>query len=183
MTLINHYTSNQLTEIISDAFGEDLECLNLDEMLNVLWDIIANIGDAEEEISQDATDAAMAVRQTIEQPTNAINLILGLTDLLDKRVNKFLSDYTESWWVEPAADAFGNSLDRLTANEHSWILYCLLQRAVDTDCFEHIAEMELIGDWLEINTDENIDQFELIKVARAVALMAVERYFASDDAA
>ena len=183
MTLINHYTYNQLTELISDAFGQDLGCLNLDEMLNVLWDIIANIGDAEEEMSQDAIDAAMAVRQAVEQPTDAMKLILGLTDLLDQRVNKTLAEYTDSWWAKSAAEAFGNSLERLTTNEQTWILYCLLQRAVEPECFEHDAEMESIGEWLEINTDENIEQFELIGVARAVALMSVERYFASDVAA
>ena len=181
MAVIDTYTSNDLTALISGMFGEQLEALNMDEMLNILWDIVANVGDAEEEISQDAHEAAKAIRQVTEL-SECVNLILGLIELLHS-MDRPLSSFINNEWTQEASDTFGRYLEHLPKNDHSWILYCLLQSSIDTSSFCYSEEMEEIGDWLEINTDENIEQSELILVGRAIALMALERFNFEADAA
>lgn len=174
MAVIDTYTSNDLTGLISGMFGEQLEALNMDEMLNILWDIVANVGDAEEEIDEDALEAAKAIRQ-VEEASECLNLILGLTELLNS-MDRPLSSFINNGWTQEASDTFGRYLEGLSENDHAWILYRLLQHAVDVTNFRYEEEMEEIGEWLEDNTDENIEQSELIQVARALALMAVERW-------
>ena len=181
MAQVDTYTTNALTELLDDGFGADLHSLDINEMLNILWDIVANIGDAEEEISEDACEAAKAIRR-LEEPSESLNLILGLSELMHS-TDRPLSSFVNNVWTQEASDTFGRYLEHLPKNDHSWILYCLLQSSIDTSSFCYSEEMEEIGEWLEINTDENIEQSELIQVARAIALMAVERFNYEADAA
>ena len=174
MAQVDTYTTNALTELLDDGFGADLHSLDINEMLNILWDIVANIGDAEEEISEDACEAAKAIRR-LEEPSESLNLILGLSELMHS-TDRPLSSFVNNWWTQQASNTFGEYLEELSNNDHSWILYCLLQSAVEPDEIRCVEGMEYVGRWLEINTDENIEQSELIQVAKAIALMAVERW-------
>ena len=180
-TLINTYADNAVTELISEVLSQDLSSLNLDEIFNLLWDVIANIGNAEEEMSDVAIEAAKTIKDATEDPIEGIALVLGLAELLDKRVSSPLSDYVSGWWVSEAMESFGEGLSKLTLNEHSWILFCLLQDCVEMDNVDE-EQFDEINNWLETNTDKTIEQSELIPVARAIAHIAVEQYY-SDLAA
>ena len=177
MANVDTYTSNALTELLDDGFGADLHALDINEMLNLLWDIVANIGDANEEISDAANEAAKAIRE-VKEPSESLNLILGLSELMHS-MDRPLSSFINNEWTQEASDTFGRYLEHLSKNDHSWILYCLLQTAVEPDEIHCVEGMEYVGRWLEINTDENIEQSELIQVGRAIALMAVERWNAA----
>ena len=145
-------------------------------MLNVLWSVITPLVDFEmpTQDKEDIVDASLALNQVLEQPTEAINLILGLTDLLDDRVNKPLTDYSSHWWAESATEAFGQSLERLTKEQHAWLLFRLLSYAVDTDEFQYDEEMNDLDEYLD---SKEFNQSELIRTARGVAAIAVEHYF------
>ena len=181
-TLINTYADNAVSELISEVLSQDLSELNLDEILNLLWDLIANIG-GDIEISNDiAKEAADSIKQVIENPVEAIALILGLADLMDARVKQPLSDYVSNPWVDAAMEAFGDRLENLDINDHSWILYCLLEKCTDRSEVDE-EKTSYINEGLQENINFTIAEFELIPAARAIAHIAVERYYSQVNAA
>ena len=183
MTLINTYTDNQLTDLIFNHFGSNLAALNLDEQLYLLQTCVCYIGDAEEEMHSDAIEAAKQIEKTTEIPVEAMALVLGLGELLDERVNKFLSDYVNNWWTEAAMEAFGKSLDRMTINERAWNLYSLLQEIVDHNELVNREQIESVDEWLLNACEYGFSQENLIRTARALANIAVENYYSNNQAA
>ena len=184
-TLINTYAENTVTALISQEFGSDLAGLNLDEILNLLWDVTAVIGDSDEPLGDDVMTAAESLREVVGKPVEAIALILGLTDLMDARVKSPLTDYVSNYWTDAAVDAFGERLENLPLNDHSWILFHLLQTCVDLDDVsqEIFAKSNEIDEWLQENAYFTIEEHEIIPVARAIAHIAVERFYSQVDAA
>ena len=176
MKTVDTFTNSQLTDLIERKFGSALAALNLDEQLYLLQTCVCYIGDAGEEMQEDAIEAAKQIEKTTEIPVEAMSLVLGLGELLDERVNKFLSDYVNNWWSEAAMEAFGNSLDRMTINERAWSLYSLLQEIVDHD---EMTSTDSIDEIDEIIQSGGFEQRELIRVARAIAHIAVESFHAA----
>ena len=183
MTIINTYADNQLSDVIFNKFGSNLASLNLDEQLYLLQACVCYIGDAEEEMQDDAIEAAKQIEKTTERPVEAMALILGLGDLLDIRVNYPLSNYVKNGWSEAAMEAFGNSLDRLTINEKAWNLYSLLQEIVDHDEISSGDDIDEIDEWILNACESGFEQHELIRVTRAVAHIAVESFYGNTSAA
>ncbi|MEO0968503.1 MAG: hypothetical protein AAFX80_09220 [Cyanobacteria bacterium J06639_18] len=183
MHIINSFADNQLTDLIFHHFGANLETLNIDEQLYLLQACVCYIGDAEEEMHSDAIEAAKQIEKTTEIPVEAMALVLGLGELLDERVNKFLSDYVNNWWSEAAMEAFGNSLDRMTINERAWNLYSLLQEIVDHNELVNREKIESVDEWILNACEYGFAQHELIRVARAIAHIAAETYYSNNQAA
>ncbi len=178
MTIINTYADNQLTDLIFNHFGSNLASLNLDEQLYLLETVVCYIGDAEEEMQDDAIEAAKQLKLTTETPVEAMALILGLGDLLD--IKAPLTNYLTNWWTEAAIEAFGASLEKLTTNEKAWNLYSLLQEIIEHGKITWAEEIDSI----DIAIDSaNLTQQELIKVARAISHIAVEFFYGNTSAA
>ena len=183
MTSIDTYADNQLTDLISQKFGRNLAALNLDEQLYLLQACVCYIGDAEEEMHSDAIEAAKQIEKTTEIPVEAMSLVLGLGDLLDIRVNYPLSNYVTNWWSSAAMEAFGNSLDRMTLNERAWNLYSLLQEIVDHDEMTSTDAIDEIDEWILNACESGFEQHELIRVARAIAHIAIEGFYQNNQEA
>ncbi len=183
MKTVDTFTTNQLTDLIERKFGSALAALNLDEQLCLLQACVCYIGDAEEEMQEDAIEAAKQIGDTTERPVEAMALILGLGDLLDIRVNYPLSNYVTNDWSEAAMEAFGASLDRLTINEKAWNLFSLLSEIVDHDEISSGDDIEAIDEWILNACESGFEQHELIRVARAVAHIAVESFYGNTSAA
>ena len=183
MKTIDTFTSNQLTDLIERKFGSSLAALNLDEQLYLLNACVCYIGDAEEEMQDDAIEAAKQIEKTTEIPVEAMGLILGLGDLLDDRVVKSLYDYVINWWSDAAQEAFGNSLECMSINEKAWNLYSLLQEVVDHDEMTSTEAIDEIDEWILNACESGFEQHELIRVARALANIAIEGFYQNNQAA
>ncbi len=183
MTIINTYTDNQLADLIYNKFGSNLVSLNLDEQLYLLQACVCYIGDAEEEMQDDAIEAAKQIEKTTDRPVEAMALILGLGDLLDDRVSKPISNYVTNWWSDAAQEAFGASLENMSVTEKAWNLYSLLLEIVDHDEISSGDEIDEIDAWVLTACEYGFEQRELILVARAIAHIAVESFYGNTSVA
>lgn len=175
MTFINAYTNNYLTEACIETWGASLESLSWNEKLWLLGDVVAAIGNPEEELSDECCEASEAIKGQGEE--EGIILVRALTDLLDDSVNKHLQDYLVNDWVEDAVECLGSRLQQLSVCEHAWVIYSLIYDLVEGQDLPHFDELDECAKWLE--NGFLADEKELIKTARAIAELIQEQYQAT----
>ena len=175
MIYANSYTNNLFTDKCIQVWGGSLESLSWNEKLWLLGDVVSALVDPSEELSDEAIEAAEAIKSQNE--LDSIILVRALADLLDDSVCNYLRDYLVNDWVEDAVECLGSRLQQLTINEHSWVLYKLIYNLVDGQDLLHKDELDECSKWLK--SGGLTDQEELIKTARAIAELIQEQYQAT----
>ena len=168
---------NDVALAISKRFSEDLNELNLDEILNLLWDLVASVGDSEAPFSYQVTAMARKFPLLLEEsPAEVMGCLWGIVDCFGDS-EKNIYDYVRNWWTEQASEFWGVGLSQLNNNDIAWLAFCLCQKIVDADnfCHEELEELgELIGEWAE---EGEIQEMDLTSTAKAVVVLAIERFY------
>ncbi len=176
MIYLNQYTNNLLIEECIDSWGPRLDALSWNEKLWLLGSVVTEIGNAEEELSDESIEAAEAIRGQWE--SEGISLVRALADLLDDGVSRNLRSYgVDNAWVDWAVETLGQRMQQLSINDHAWVLYTLVYDLVDGCNLPLKSELDECAAWLE--NGGLTDQTELIKTARAIAELVQEEYQAT----
>ena len=165
---INEYTSNQLTQNLAEAWGTKLEALNIPEKLQLLKDIVAQIGDAEEELSDECIYAAEEL--PVVDESEYLQLIKGLSDLLTGGKGQALIYYSDLDWATEAGITWGDELEDLSLSDHAYLIYKVvdnLLEGTDDSFFPNGEALDECASWIEENFEAG--QGELALVARGVA--------------
>lgn len=134
------------------------------ERLWLLGDVVAHLGDAEAELSDECIEAVDAMEEL--EDIEKLRLIYGIAvikfDSSDSPTEpEEITNYCDCPFAFECADTWGDFLEKLSFNDASWILYSLVYNTRDYSQCKHYDALDELDESIE-NDELNEDELKLL---------------------